>query len=89
MGGVQKTGHLFRRLSLDAHGDAKRAQLQVAHLLVKDLAHQIGSLFAAKRTRAVFAASDVLDVVADSHASDCAGKQITVGYMGMHFMQAV
>ena len=71
MGGIQKTGHLLRSFAFDAHGQAKRANLQVGHRAVQHLAKQIGGLLARQRAGAVFAASDFLDVFANGHRGLC------------------
>ena len=65
--GVQEAGHLRGRFALDAHGQAERADFQVGHRAVEHLAEQVGRLLARDGARAVLAAPDFLDVLADSH----------------------
>jgi hypothetical protein len=72
--GVEETGHLLRRLALDAHGEAETTDFKVGHAAVEHLAQQVGGRLALQRTRAVFAATDVLDVVADAHVGRLSGK---------------
>ena len=66
-GGVQKTGHFFCRFALDAHGQAKGANLQIGHCAVQHLTEQVRRLLAVQRAGTVLAASDFLDVLANGH----------------------
>ena len=65
--GVQKTGHLLRCFTLDAHGKAERAHLQVSHRTVQHLAHQVSRLRATQRAGAFLTSADLLDVVGYAH----------------------
>ena len=65
-GGVQKAGHFLRRFALDAHRQAKRADLKIGDGTVEDLAEQVGSLLAREGPCAVLAAPDHLDVFSDA-----------------------
>jgi hypothetical protein len=67
--GVQKTGHLGGRFTLDAHGQAEGPDLQVTHRAVEHLAEQVGGLVPREGARAILSAADFLDVLADSHGS--------------------
>ena len=67
MGRVQKTGHFFSGFAFDPHGQAKRADLQIAQTAIQNLAEQVCGLRAVQRPRAVFAASDFFDVCAYAH----------------------
>jgi hypothetical protein len=67
--GVQKARHFFGRFALDAHGNAEGAHLQVAGRAVQHLAQQVGGLGAVQGACALFAASDVFEVVADGHGA--------------------
>ena len=67
LGGVEKACQLFGAFALETHGNAKAAQLQITDLAVQHLPHQIAGLGPRKRARALGAATDFLDVVADAH----------------------
>ena len=67
MRGVEKTSHLFRGFALDAHRQAERTDFKVAHRAVEHLPEQVGSLLTRDRPRALLAAADFLDVLADAH----------------------
>jgi hypothetical protein len=41
VGGIEEAGHLLGRLALDAHGQAERADLEVADGAVQQLAEQV------------------------------------------------
>ena len=69
VGGVEEAGHLLGRLALDAHREAERADLEVAHGAIEQLPEQVTGLRTVERTRALLAAADVLDVMADPHAA--------------------
>jgi hypothetical protein len=60
--------HLLGRLALDAHGDAEGADLEVGDRAIEDLAEQVRApAGAVERPRALLAAADFLDVLADAH----------------------
>jgi hypothetical protein len=65
--GVEEAGHLLGRLALDAHGQAEGADLEVGDAAIQHLAEQVGGLGAVERPRALLAAADFLDVLADAH----------------------
>ena len=46
---------------------AKRADFELRHRAIEDLAEQVGRLLTAERTRALLAAADFLQVLADAH----------------------
>ena len=65
---IDKTGHLLWGFTFDAHGQAKRADFQVADLAIEQLPHQVGGLLAVERARAVLAPANFFDVCTDAHA---------------------
>ena len=65
--GIQKPRHLLAGFTLDAHGQAERANLQIRHRAVQHLAEQIRCLIARDGSRALLAASDDFDVLTDAH----------------------
>jgi len=67
LGGIQQTRHFLGRFALDAHGQAERANFQIAQLSVEQLPHEICGLFAGERTRALLAAADVFEIGGDAH----------------------
>ena len=64
---IQKPRHLLRRFALDAHGQAKAANLQVRHRAIQHPAKQIRRLLPRERPRTVLAAAYFLDVFGNAH----------------------
>ena len=81
--GIQKTRHLLRRLALDAHGQAERANFQIRHRAVEHLPKQVRRLFTRERPRALFAAPDFLDVFANCHMPYFPPGDMPGGYLLM------
>ena len=65
---IDETGHLLWGFTFDAHGQAKRADFQVADLAIEHLPHQVGRLLAIERSRAILAPANFFDVYTDAHA---------------------
>ena len=67
--GIEKTRQFFGTFALEAHGNAKAAQLQVADLAVEHLSHQVAGLCTRQGTGSLAAAANFLDVMTDAHDS--------------------
>ena len=65
--GIEKAQHFIHAFAFDAHGHAKGAHLQIAHLAIEQLPEQVGRLLTRQRACAAHAATNFLDVLTDSH----------------------